>query len=267
MALAICTFASGSSGNSYLVETDNTVLLVDAGITGKRIKAGLASRGLTPADIDGILITHEHTDHVKSVKMMAKEACNASVWSSPGTLMAIENKVASEKLRAFSCEDGPFHIGDIEVHPFRLSHDAAEPVGYSFVYGGKRAAIVTDTGCVTESIFSEIVNADLLVLEANHEKNVLLMGGYPYSLKQRILGDKGHISNDQTADCMIRILRERENPNVPFIALAHLSGENNSPGMAYLTVKNRLFDEDLFEGRDYRLTVLVRDEFVEPIEV
>lgn len=259
MAFRFCSFASGSSGNSYLIKTDRAALLLDCGITGKREISGLLDCGTDPSELSAILITHEHLDHVRSLRMMAKAAPQAAVYGTEGTLAALGDRVPTGRARCVDPAAGAFAVGDVEVAPFRLSHDAADPVGYAFSCGGRTAAVLTDSGRVTEAEFREIREADLLVLEANHEENILLMGPYPYPLKQRILSDRGHLSNSGCAETLVRVLRERRNPRVPRIALAHISKMNNSPAQAGITVKNRLFEEGLFEGRDYTLTVFQRD--------
>ena len=182
MAFQFCSFASGSSGNCYLVRSESTTILIDVGITGKRILEGLAQQNLSPEQVDGILVTHEHVDHVKSLKMLSKKAENAKVYGSTGTLREVMDKIDGAQARAAGISER-FIIGDITVVPFRLSHDAAEPFGYSLLHQGRQLTIVTDTGCISEEMFSQIAQADLLVLEANHEVNILKMGAYPYYLK------------------------------------------------------------------------------------
>ena len=266
MAFKFCSFASGSSGNCYLVSTDTTHLLIDTGITGKKIFEGLSKCGLEPEDLDGILITHEHTDHIKSLRIVSKKAVNALVYASQGTLDAVSDKISSEK--SFTVDAlSAISIGDIEVSPFTLSHDAAEPLGFSLMHEGRRITIVTDTGCITGDAFDYLVNSDLYVLEANHEKNILLMGSYPYSLKRRILGDEGHLSNESAAEIIIRALGERTKEEIPKIALSHLSRENNTPRQAYLTIKSRLMEEGYVDNRDFRMFVLERDIVGEIIKI
>lgn len=259
MALYFHSFASGSSGNSYLVRSEQTALLVDCGISGKKIKERLACLGLTPSDLAGLLISHEHIDHVRSLKLMARAASAASLYASPGTFRAVEDKVETERTRAFRCEDGPFRIGDITVYPFRLSHDALEPVGYMFEADGRRCAIITDTGIISQEVSDAMAEADLICLEANHEENLLLLSSYPYTLKQRILSPYGHLSNDDSARCAAAFLHARRNKRKPHLFLAHLSRMNNSPEMAALTFRNTLFEQGLMEDKAYRLDVLAAD--------
>ena len=266
MSMKFLSAASGSSGNCYILKTEETAVLIDVGTTGKRIIEGLYEMGLSPEDVDGILVTHEHTDHVKSLKMIGKKASSARIYGSSETLHAVRDMAADE--RFFEVEPGAaFVIGDMKIHPFSLSHDAAGPLGYSVTAGDRRCTVVTDTGCITEEIFGYIRESDLLVLEANHEVNVLMMGSYPYYLKQRIVGDKGHISNETAGSTLCRMLRERRNGNTPRVILAHLSRENNTPEQAFLTVKNMLFDEDFLVGRDLYLDVAKRDQVGHIIEI
>ena len=259
MELEICSFASGSSGNCYLIRGGNTSLLLDVGISGKKIFEALANCDLTIEDINGVLITHEHIDHMKSIKMISKKAQNAKVYASAGTMNCIDDKVEPGK-KVIVCSGQEFEIGDISVRTFNLSHDASEPLGYSFSYGGKTATVVTDTGCITEEIFENMVESDLIVLEANHEVNILKVGRYPYKTKLRILGDSGHLSNEACGHCIGRLIKEREKKALPKIALAHISREHNSPEQAKLTIKNILFEEDIFVGKQLEMDVLSRDE-------
>lgn len=273
MALRFCSFASGSSGNCYLAKSDTTTILIDVGITGKRVFAGLAEKGIDPADLSGILITHEHIDHVRSLRMVARKAVNAKVFASGGTLEAVSDMVAPGKSCTVRAGE-PRDIGDIQVTPFALSHDAAEPMGFTLQCEGRRLTIVTDTGCISREIEEQIAAADLLVLEANHEVNILKMGAYPYSLKRRILGEKGHLSNETAGEILCRMLhapmrQQRVSAGgchcvgpdgVPKVVLAHLSKENNTPGQAYLTIRNILFEEDLYIDKDLTLTIAARDE-------
>lgn len=151
---------------------------------------------------------------------------------------------------------------------FGLSHDAAEPMGFSFIHNDKKMSIVTDTGYISDDLFEQIYDSDFLVLEANHEINILKMGAYPYSLKQRILGNKGHLSNEAAGKCICRMLHERQKEcSVPKIVLAHLSSENNTPAQAYLTIRNILFEEDFYIGKDLEMDVIKKDQISSLMEV
>lgn len=266
MGFTFCSFASGSSGNCYLVQSEETKLLIDVGIAGKRVVSGLAENSLAPTDVNGILLTHEHIDHVKSIRMMGKQAEFATVYGSKGTISRIEDKLPMGRTVAFpKCKD--FNIGDITVMPFHLSHDAAEPIGYSFKKDGKQISIVTDTGCVTDEIFEHVKNADLLVMEANHEVNILKMSRYTYNLKRRILGEEGHLSNEAAGKCICKMLNQRSGKEIPRIVLAHLSNENNTPEQAFLTIRNILFEEDYYINQDLLLDIIPRDDVSKIMEI
>ena len=261
MSLYFCSFASGSSGNSYLVATERTALIIDAGIACRSIEQGLEGVGLSAEDISGILITHEHSDHIKSLRTLSKKT-SAPIYSASGTLEAIlENYLPSLRQDVLMCVTSGeiFEIGDIEVTPFDISHDAKEPLGYAFRSGGKSIAIMTDTGVVTGSALEALREADIIIIESNHEENVLMFGPYPFHLKKRILSEHGHLSNGAAAGCLAEVLGERINPNPPKVALAHLSKENNTPDLAYLTIKNMLAEEGFSEGVHYMLSVLPAD--------
>lgn len=266
MGLEFSSFASGSSGNCYMVRSEGTVLLVDVGIAGKHVIAGLREHGHEPEHVDGILITHEHTDHIKSIRMIGRKAVNAVVYGSHGTLAEIDELLpAGRAMRIVPDED--FAVGDIEVRAFDLCHDAAEPTGFSIRSGGRQVTVVTDTGCITEKIFGEMLKADLLVLEANHEVAILRMSSYTFELKQRILGDTGHLSNEAAGKLLCELLKQRKTEKIPKILLAHISNENNTPEHARMTINNILFEEDFMDGRDYELSVIPRSEVSAMIKV
>lgn len=267
-----CSFSSGSSGNSYLVFTETTSILVDAGITGKALLQGMEKCNISPGLIEGVFITHEHHDHVRGLpvilKAIAKEREDGSfpdVYGSSGTLSATEDRFGGRLDLSDSIILDPtdkITVGDIVVTPFRLSHDAAEPLGYRFDAKGKSLAVVTDTGIVNDSIFRSIYDSDYLIMEANHEIGMLLMGRYPYPLKKRILGDYGHLSNDAAAETLVQIMdfRKDNKKRSPLaIALAHLSRDNNTPDMAELTISNILFENNYIKDKHYTLRILERD--------
>ncbi len=269
MNLSICSFASSSSGNSYLIKSDETAILVDAGVSAKAIDAALATQGLGYEDLGAICVTHEHIDHIKCLHtLMKRRPFRNPVFASGGTRDAALEKTSAISAAGFERVQGGdiFTIKDIKITTFGLSHDAAEPVGYSFEKNGRKIAIVTDTGCMTEDIFRAIKGADALVIEANHEKNLLLYGRYPYSLKRRILSDVGHLSNEDCGGALCRFLREIDGEKVPRVVLAHLSSENNTPTQALLTVRNILEENDFCAGRDFVLSVAPKAEVGEIIK-
>ncbi len=257
--LRVCSIASGSSGNCYLVRTDNTALLVDAGISGKRILEGLVSVGTDPQFVSALLLTHEHEDHVKSVRVLSKKIDGLKVFSSMGTWKAICDKL--EKVEHYDTFAGEtIKLGDISVTSFALSHDAAEPIGYSFESGGRRMTILTDSGCIGEDAHQLLSDSQLMVLESNHDVGALHFCRYPYSLKRRILSDQGHLSNEAAGKEICRILRESEGEEIPTVLLAHLSHETNFPELAFTTVQNILAEEGYYIDRHVRVAVLLRDQ-------
>lgn len=256
MALKFCSLASGSSGNCYLIKHENKSLLIDAGISGKRIFQGLEDAGVAPEEVCGLLVTHEHIDHVRSLPIVTKKLPNIKAYANENTWAAIERPVADEKQATFDTGED-FHIEDFLIRPFLIPHDAAEPVGYSIYIADKQISIVTDVGHMTDEIFNEIINADLLVLEANHEEEILLMGSYPYNLKRRILGENGHLSNVSAGECLCGLIEA--NPKKRRVLLGHLSKENNDPSVAMLAIKNTLMEKDIFIGNDLKVEVVHRD--------
>ena len=270
MKLGFCSLASGSSGNCYLIKSDNTNLLLDAGISCKAIQTGLTSLGISLKDIDAIFVTHDHIDHIKGIRtLMKKTSC--PLYASEGTLEALVEKISPlpyERLVEV-VTDEEVAVGDITATPFDLSHDTADPKTFAFASDGAKICVVTDTGYISDEIFDNIKDADILALESNHERNILLYGSYPYSLKLRILSDVGHLSNEACAHALTEILRYRrlrgnltggEDKKPLKVFLAHLSKENNTPEQALITVKNALEEEGFIVGRDLELRVLDRDK-------
>lgn len=260
MDLAFCSLSSGSSGNCYLVKSETTNILIDVGISRSKIFESLMRLDITHEDLDAVLLTHEHIDHVRSISAVSKTAKNATFYASCGTVCGLGEKTASLlEGRVNNVHSGEtFTIGDIEVNTFGISHDAAEPIAYCFKKDGKKIAIVTDTGYVSDEIKSAIQGSDLLVLESNHEENILLYGRYPYSVKRRILSDKGHLSNEAAGRCLCEYLANLEKNIQPKVLLAHISSENNTPQQALLTVKNILEEDDYYVGKDLLLDVILK---------
>lgn len=258
MGLQFCSIASGSKGNCYMVRTDDTLLLVDAGISGKKIFEGLMAAGADPTLVDGVLVTHEHSDHIKGVRMVCKKSEKAYIYANQPTWEQFAEEKLADRYRPFVTDES-FMIRDIEIMPFSIHHDTVEPVGFSIRYKGRKLCVITDTGHICSRIFDEIKDADLLVLESNHEVNVLKMCSYPYQTKMRILGNHGHLSNNAAAQCLCDILDDSDRERV--VLLAHLSKENNTPGMAKLAAKNHLEERGLLsKAGNLYLDVIVQDE-------
>ncbi len=234
--MRICSIASGSSGNCIYVGSDATHLLVDVGISGKRTEAGLKELDLSMQDIDGIFITHEHTDHIAGLGVLARKY-GVPVFATRGTIEAIK-KTASvgeipEELFQTVYADEKVIVKDIVCNPMRISHDAAEPVAYRISHGKKKVGIVTDLGTYNDYTVECLKEMDALLLEANHDVNMLQVGPYPYYLKQRILGDRGHLSNERAGQLLCDLLHDK----LQAVVLGHLSKENNLPELAYESVR------------------------------
>ena len=255
--MKLCSIASGSSGNCIFVGSEQTNLLVDAGISAKKIEYGLKEIDIYPDTIQGILVTHEHIDHVAGIGVMARRY-NIPIYATYETAMEITKikslgEIPAELFR-FVEPDKAFTINDINIEPFSISHDAANPVCYSMKAGDEKIGIATDLGKYDDYILSKLKDSDLLMIEANHDINMLLVGKYPYFLKQRILGDKGHLSNDTSADLICKLISKKKQR----IILAHLSKENNYEELAYETVLCEL-TKCGFGTPDFTLSVAHRD--------
>ena len=227
--------ASGSSGNCTYIGDENTHLLIDAGISGKRIEAGLNDLELTTPDLEGILITHEHSDHIGGLGVIARRY-GLPIYATEGTIEAIKNaprSVIPDHLFHVIEADREFRLGDLNIRPIAISHDAAEPVAYRIENGRSRAAVATDLGTYDDYIMESLSECDILMLEANHDVHMLEVGPYPYRLKRRILGDKGHLSNDRCGRLLTSLISDR----LKYVVLGHLSQENNLAELAYETVR------------------------------
>lgn len=255
--MEFCSFASGSSGNCYMIKTEETTILVDAGISGKKIMEGLKCSGASPESVSGVFITHEHSDHVKSIRVLMKKLPAAQCYATSGTWEDISDLVPDESMNSISAGDR-IQLGDLSIRPFRISHDAKEPVGYTVTDGQKNISIITDTGCLTEELLEEAKAADLLVLESNHDVDVMRTSSrYPLYVQRRILGDRGHLSNETAGRCICRITREA--PKKRRILLAHLSSNHNTPDLALVTINSILEEHGIHPGRDLMLEVIERD--------
>ncbi len=265
--MRLCSIASGSSGNCVYVGSDTTHLLMDVGVSGKRTEAGLEALGLTMRDIDAICITHEHADHISGLGVLARKY-GVPVYATKGTLEAIKNTSSlgriDESLFRVVMPDERCTIKDISLYPVRTSHDAADPVAYRIDHDGRRIGLITDLGCYNDYTVECLRNLDLLYLEANHDVHMLQVGPYPYYLKQRILGERGHLSNESAGKLLSRLLHD----NMQAIVLGHLSKENNLPELAYESVRVEVTMSDTeYNGNDFPLYVAKRDVVSEVIEV
>ena len=250
--MKVITLASGSKGNCTYIESNQAKLLVDCGITLAEVETKLKILGVDPAQIYAILVTHEHSDHIKSVGAFArKHGC--FVFALDTEWQILDKKLGKlEDVQKVKFSLNNFYIQDITVSPFRLSHDAYSCVGYSFYNQGNKISIATDFGVPTTNILQNLKDSNIIILEANHDENLLLNNPkYSASLKQRILSSKGHISNKTCASVIKNIFTE----NLTQVILAHLSEENNSPSLAYETVKAELEKYGLIEGKHLYIDV------------
>ena len=262
--MRLCSIASGSSGNCIYVGSEEAHVLVDVGISGKNIEKGLNTLDLTGKDVDGILITHEHSDHIKGLGVISRKY-GIPIYATGGTADAMLRMKSLGKMPEGLIheirEDEPFEIKDLTVNPFTISHDAAQPVGYRIAYGDKKVGICTDLGVYNDYTVECLKGMDALLLEANHDVKMLQVGPYPYYLKQRILGDRGHLSNENSGKLLCRILHDK----LQAIVLGHLSKENNLPELAYEAVRMEItMGENPYRAEDFRMMVADRSN-VSPV--
>jgi phosphoribosyl 1,2-cyclic phosphodiesterase len=231
-----CVLASGSSGNAALVATENTRILVDAGLSMRELGKRLAAIGEDLKRIDAILITHEHSDHVSGLPVLARgKHLRASIYMTRLTAPTIEWGESRPRLEPFQA-GASFQIGDIEVQSFSIPHDAVDPVGFTFEAEGVRIGIATDLGYIPESIKFHLRRTDLLLLEANHDLDMLKVGPYPWSVKQRVMSRVGHLSNLVMSDFLMQDLGS----TTATLVLGHLSEQNNHPEIVRLVASQAL---------------------------
>lgn len=265
--MRLCSIASGSSGNCIYVGSETTHLLVDVGISGKRAECGLNSLGVSARELDGILVTHEHADHISGLGVMARKY-EIPIYATQGTIDAMCSsgslgKMDQELFHEIHADE-KLVIKDLTVNPMRISHDAAEPVAYRVGYGRQKVAICTDLGIYNDYTVECLKGMDALLIEANHDVNMLQVGPYPYYLKQRILGDRGHLSNENSGRLLSRIVHD----DLKAIVLGHLSKENNLPELAYEAVRMEItMGDNPYDANDFKLQVAKRSEVSEVINI
>ena len=265
--MRLCSIASGSSGNCIYVGSDHTHLLVDAGISKKKIEEGLHELQVKGEELDGILVTHEHADHIQGLGVFSRKY-GVPIYATKGTLRGIMNcKNLGKMPEGIYKEidvDKEFVIGDVTVHPFAISHDANQPSAYRFEHSDKRVAVATDLGKYDSYIVENLKKLDAILLESNHDIHMLEVGPYPYYLKQRVLGDRGHLSNELSGRLLCDILHD----NLKKVVLGHLSKENNYAELAYETVKLEVtLGNNPYNGEDLPISVAKRDSISEIITV
>jgi phosphoribosyl 1,2-cyclic phosphodiesterase len=225
--LEICILASGSRGNAVYVSGGSTSILIDAGLSGIEIERRLNSKGLHPQDLDAILVSHEHTDHIQGVGVLSRRF-NLPVFMNSKTEKAAASQLGTVRvIKNFEC-GSPFMINDLSIHPFSISHDAEDPSGFTVNQNGTKIGIATDLGIATSLVKEHLKGCSLLILEANHDEVMLINGPYPWPIKQRIKSRTGHLSNEASKN----LLKELQHDRLKYVILAHLSETNNTPQKA-----------------------------------
>lgn len=265
--MRLVSIASGSSGNCIYVGSDHSHILVDAGISNRRIEQGLHEIGVKGGEISGIVITHEHSDHTKGLGVLARKY-GVPIYATQETLDEIAKiknlgEYPKELFRPIK-PDIHFFVGDLEIKPFSINHDAANPVAYRIQHEKKSVAVATDIGHFTQYTINNLQELDALLLESNHDVGMLETGPYPYYLKRRILSDHGHLSNENAGRLLNHILHDR----LKRILLGHLSKENNYEELAYETVRLEIGQGDhSYKASDFYITVAKRDQMSEIITI
>ncbi len=242
MTMRFSVLASGSTGNAFYIETNQTKLLVDAGLSGKQLDKLFHQVGANASELDGILVTHEHSDHIKGLGIIARKY-DLPIYANQKTWQAMEKNLGK-------LQDGQkFHFeanhvqtfGDIDVESFSVSHDAIDPMFFAFHHNNKKVALVTDLGYVSERIKKTVEGANAFIFEANHDVSMLQMGGYPWNVKRRILGDYGHVSNEDCGLALSEVITDQTER----VYLAHLSKDNNMKELARMSVDQVLQERDI----------------------
>lgn len=254
--MKICSLASGSSGNCLVAETKESKVLVDGGLSGKKIADKLKEAQIDIKEIDAILVTHEHCDHIQGVGVLSRKY-DLPIWANEPTWQAMEKALGKlqEKNKCILEEEKILQIGDLQVEPFSISHDAVKPLGYCLYEKETKVSLLTDTGHIDSKLEKSLAESDLIVLESNHDVEMLKAGPYPYHLKRRIMGEKGHLSNEQSGEALSKVIGGRTKQ----VLLAHLSRENNFPDLAHLTVKNILEKQGIKIHKDLELELTYQD--------
>lgn len=239
-----CSLYSGSSGNSLFIETQNTKLLIDAGVSSKKIENALNDINIDPSTLDGILVTHEHVDHVQGLGTLSKKF-DLPVFVNQETLDAMpkqKDKISEKNVKTFKISD-KFEIGDLEIKPFSIPHDAANPCGFNIWKDNKKISIATDIGHMTNPILKSLEESLFIMLEANYDPEVLRCSPYPFTLKSRIAGPTGHLPNEMAGKTISHLLKS----GLKNAMLGHLSKQSNFPELAYKTVVDELISNNYNE--------------------
>jgi len=256
---------SGSSGNSILVESRGAKILVDVGVTAKKLSSALSELGISLSEINAVFVTHEHTDHIAGLGVLGRKAkipvyMNEATWNA---VRPLKGAPAESLVRIFRTGDDVEIGGEMTVKSFHTSHDAAESVGFAFSDGSCRVGIATDTGYVTDETIRCLSGCRAVLLEANHDVDILRTGSYPAALKARILSDRGHLSNACSGEALAQLVAA----GTDRVILGHLSRENNNPVVALCTVRDILEDHGIKKDADCLINVARRDGITDGFEV
>ncbi|WP_265447596.1 MBL fold metallo-hydrolase [Acetivibrio straminisolvens] len=262
--IRFCSLYSGSSGNAVFLAAGKTKILIDAGLSGKKITEALVSIGEKPTELSAILVSHEHSDHIRGAGIISRKY-DIPIYANENTWSAMENLIGpvSVKNKMYFNTGREFEIGNVIVNPFPIPHDAAEPVGFNFFVDNNKITTATDIGHMNKELLECIEGSDLLLIESNHDIEMLKVGPYPWHLKKRILGDRGHLSNEMAGKVVAHLAEK----GTRCFLLGHLSKENNFPELAYETVRNILKEKNIDIERDIRLSVALRDRAGKVVEI
>ena len=255
--MIFCPLYSGSSGNSIFISSGNSKILIDAGLPGKKISEALSSINESAEELDGIFVTHEHSDHIKGVGILSRKY-DIPIYANDKTWSAMQKALGNIKDHNIKIMDrrSTVDIKDISIKSFAIPHDAVCPVGYTVSNGKKNVSVATDIGVFTEEIHNNIKASDIILLESNHDVGMVKFGPYPYVLKQRILSEVGHLSNDACGEAIVNIARYGAQKR---IILGHLSNTNNNPHLAYQTVLSIIEEHGLTNGQDIIVSMASRN--------
>lgn len=249
-----CSLSSGSSGNAVFLEYDGTSVLIDCGVSCRRICDMLHQIGKLPEDISGILVTHEHSDHIKGISVFTKKY-HTPVFSAKNTFENMpETNCVAKDFQHFITSGNEFSLGNIDVLPFSIPHDAAMPFGYAFQLGDKKISVATDMGKIDSDVALHLKGSDLVLLESNHDAQMLIDGPYPYFLKRRILSEHGHLSNDQASKLALSLART----GTSRFLFGHLSDTNNTPDIVLNTMISCFEQEGFVNGKNIDIAVANR---------
>lgn len=256
MSLQFCSIASGSNGNCHYIQSKEGRILIDAGLSGKRIQERLLAVHANPNKIEGIFVTHEHIDHIKGVGILSRR-WDIPIYANEGTWEGMKGsigKIKPEHIKVIKTNES-FVLKDLVIHPFSVYHDAIDPVGYCIETADAKLSIVTDTGKICDEIKYHIQDSNFVLIESNHDIDMVKTGRYPWSLKKRILSELGHLSNIVCGETIVDLFQGKQ---MTFL-LGHLSGENNTIDLAMDTVKQIVQNRGIMIGKDLHIHMTSRD--------